>query len=131
MGKDVFVRRTRATLRAFGFRRRTLGWLVVAENGFLLVTGIVVGAVAGLVAVAPHLSGHLPWAALGGTLGLVLVFGLAAGAVVFVKILAIGCVLGAVSGYLFGIVLRRHWLPRHRLPHRAARPGFLLIWPTG
>jgi hypothetical protein len=42
LARNVIERRAElATLRAFGFRRRTLGWMVVAENGFLLVTGIV------------------------------------------------------------------------------------------
>ena len=82
LARNVIERRAElATLRAFGFRRRSLGWMVVAENGFLLITGIAVGALAGLVAVAPHLSGHLPWGALGGTLAVVLVVGLVAGAV--------------------------------------------------
>ena len=82
LARNVIERRGElATLRAFGFRRRSLGWMVVAENGFLLVIGIVVGAGAGLVAVAPHLSGHLPWVSLAGTLVVVLVVGIAAGAV--------------------------------------------------
>ncbi len=81
LARNVIERRTElATLRAFGFRRSSLGWMVVAENGFLLVTGIVIGAAAGLVAVAPHLSGHLPWNSLIGTLALVFVVGIAAGA---------------------------------------------------
>ena len=81
LARSVIERRGElATLRAFGFRRRSLAWMVVAENGFLLVTGIVVGAGAGLVAVAPHLSGHLPWKTLVGTLALVFVVGITAGA---------------------------------------------------
>lgn len=39
--------------------------------------------------------------------------GFMAGMTVFGKILIIGCLLGGVSGYLFGIVLRRHWLPQY------------------
>lgn len=31
----------------------------------------------------------------------------------FGKTLAVGLVIGAVAGYLFGIVLRRHWLPEY------------------
>ena len=81
LARNVIERRAElATLRAFGFRRGSLGWMVVAENGFLLLLGIAVGAGAGLVAVAPHLSGHLPWPALLGTLAVVFVVGIAAGA---------------------------------------------------
>ena len=71
-----------ALLRALGYRRATLGWLVLAENGFLLVLGLLMGTVAALVAVAPHLAGSgggVPWLHLLGLLGVVLVVGLAAG----------------------------------------------------
>ncbi len=64
-----------ATMRAIGFWRRALAWLVVAENGLLLVAGVAVGAVSALVAVSPHLlGGHAsaPWLSLGLTLLLVL-----------------------------------------------------------
>src|SRR5262249_28364773 len=44
-----------ALLRALGFRRSALGWLVLAENSFLLVLGLLAGAVSALLAVAPHL----------------------------------------------------------------------------
>src|SRR5260370_20978771 len=44
-----------ALLRALGFRRLTLGFLVLAENGVLLVLGLATGALSALVAVAPHL----------------------------------------------------------------------------
>jgi NhaP-type Na+/H+ or K+/H+ antiporter len=39
--------------------------------------------------------------------------GFSAGIIVFGKILAIGCLLGASGGYLFGIILRRHWVPQY------------------
>ncbi len=66
-----------ATLRAFGFRRRRLASLVVAENAFLLVIGIAIGGLAGLTAIAPRLAEtDLPWGSLGGTLLLVLALGL-------------------------------------------------------
>ncbi len=85
LARSVIERRGElATLRAFGYRRRTLAWLVVGENGFLLAVGIGIGAAAGLLAVAPHLAasaGEVPWGALAGTLALVLAVGLAAGAV--------------------------------------------------
>ncbi|GAB7022368.1 cation:proton antiporter [Salidesulfovibrio brasiliensis] len=38
---------------------------------------------------------------------------------VFSRILAIGGILGCVSGYLFGLVMRRHWIP-HYLANFAA-----------
>lgn len=60
-----------AALRAFGFRRRRLAWMVVAENGFLLLLGVGLGTLSGLLAVAPHLAaggGSLPWPPLIATL---------------------------------------------------------------
>jgi putative ABC transport system permease protein len=45
-----------ATLRAFGFRRRRIAALVVAENAFLLLLGVAAGTLSGLLAVAPHLA---------------------------------------------------------------------------
>ncbi len=85
LARNVIERRAElATLRAFGFRRRSLAWMVVAENGFLLLVGIVVGTVAGLASVAPHLAGgagEVPWGGLAGTLALVFTVGIAAGAV--------------------------------------------------
>jgi hypothetical protein len=72
-----------ALLRALGYRHSALGWLVLAENSFLLALGLSTGTLAALLAVAPHLTaegGHLPWPRLLGMLGLVLVVGLAAGA---------------------------------------------------
>ncbi|MFP5288582.1 MAG: FtsX-like permease family protein, partial [Thermoanaerobaculia bacterium] len=65
-----------ATLRAFGFRRSRIAGMVIAENGFLLLLGVAVGTVSGLLAVAPHLSGHLPWAPLLATILAVLAVGL-------------------------------------------------------
>ena len=70
-----------ATLRAFGFRRSTLSWMVLAENGVLLVAGIVIGAVAGLVASTPHLlagGAGLPWGSLLATLAVVFAVGMLA-----------------------------------------------------
>jgi hypothetical protein len=55
----------------------------LSENSFLLVLGLVVGTLAALVSVWPHLlggQGTLPWLQLAGLLGLVLTVGLAAGA---------------------------------------------------
>ncbi len=43
-----------ALLRALGFRHRALAWLVLSENGFLLMLGVGAGTMAALLAVAPH-----------------------------------------------------------------------------
>jgi ABC-type lipoprotein release transport system permease subunit len=81
--RGVWERRAElALLRALGYRRATLGWLVLAENGFLLVLGLLMGTAAALVAVAPHLAGvggGVPWAHLLALLGIVLAVGLLAG----------------------------------------------------
>jgi ABC-type lipoprotein release transport system permease subunit len=82
--RSVWERRGElALLRAVGFRRAALAWLVLAETGCLLAVGLAVGAGAALVAVAPHLLGgvgEVLWLRLLGLLGLVLIVGLAAGA---------------------------------------------------
>jgi ABC-type antimicrobial peptide transport system permease subunit len=82
--RSVWERRGElALLRALGYRHRALGWLVLAENGFLLLLGLAVGTVAALLSVAPHLvsgQGQVPVVRLLGLLLLVLVVGLASGA---------------------------------------------------
>jgi putative ABC transport system permease protein len=68
-----------ALLRAVGFRRRRIAWMVLAENGVLLLLGVGIGTVAGLLAAAPHLAaegGAIPWASLLGTLAGVVAAGL-------------------------------------------------------
>lgn len=72
-----------ALLRALGFRPGALGWLVLAENGFLLLLGLGVGTVSALLAVLPHVlagGGAVPWLRLTGLLAMVLVVGFVAGA---------------------------------------------------
>lgn len=72
-----------ALLRALGYRHRALGWLLLAENGFLLVIGLGIGAVTALLSVLPHLAsgeGSVPWLRLLGMLLLVLATGLLTGA---------------------------------------------------
>jgi putative ABC transport system permease protein len=79
--RSVWERRGELALfRALGFRRAALGWLVLAENLYLLILGLATGTIAALIAVAPHvLSGaEVRWLELAGLLGLVLVVGLAA-----------------------------------------------------
>jgi putative ABC transport system permease protein len=80
--RSVWERRGElALLRALGFRKRTLSWLIVAENGFLLVLGLAGGALSALLAVAPHLAGvggRVPWLEITGLLASVLIVGLIA-----------------------------------------------------
>lgn len=72
-----------AALRAFGYRQAVLRRMLLAENGFLLAVGIGIGAVAALLAVAPHVAaGHsIPWGSLAATMVVVFVVGLCASAV--------------------------------------------------
>jgi ABC-type antimicrobial peptide transport system permease subunit len=72
-----------ALLRALGYRHGDLGWLVLAENAFLLIAGLAAGTLAAAAAVAPQLlgaPGGVHWLGLVGLLGLVLATGLLAGA---------------------------------------------------
>ncbi len=77
--RNVLERRGElATLRAIGYRRRRLGWLVVSENAVVLVVGVLIGTVAALVAIVPHLAearASVPWASLAATLVLVIAVG--------------------------------------------------------
>ena len=73
-----------ATLRAFGFRRATLSLMLLSENGFLLLTGILIGTVSALIAVGPHLTTpgvQVPWLSLTMTLVSVLLVGIVASAI--------------------------------------------------
>ncbi len=78
--RNVIERRGElATLRAFGFRQSTLASLVLAENGFLLILGILLGAISAVVAVAPHIladASQVPWLSLSLTLVVVFVVGM-------------------------------------------------------
>src|SRR5262249_22762925 len=82
--RSVWERRGElALLRALGYRQTVLGWLMLAENGFLLVLGLGIGALTALLSVAPHLiagGGEVPVWRLLGLLILVLLVGLTAGA---------------------------------------------------
>ena len=72
-----------ALFRALGYRRSALGWLVLAENGFLLLVGIGAGAASAILAVAPHLArgaAGAPWLELALMLAGALAVGLSAGA---------------------------------------------------
>ena len=84
MVRNVIERRQElALLQAVGFSRRSISWLVLAENSFLLVFGVLIGAATALLAVAPHLLGgsaEPPWFSLSLTLAAIVAVGLTAGA---------------------------------------------------
>ncbi|HEY5884632.1 MAG TPA: FtsX-like permease family protein [Pyrinomonadaceae bacterium] len=74
-------RRELALLRAFGYNSRHFTLMVVAENAFLLLAGLVIGAVCALLAIAPvfiERGGRLPNFSLGVLLVAVLISGLIA-----------------------------------------------------
>jgi len=78
--RNVNERRTELSmLRAFGFERRSIAWMIVLENGFQLLVGLLIGAAAGFLALLPHYLDstlHLPWKSLLTTLGLVVAIGM-------------------------------------------------------
>jgi hypothetical protein len=79
-----------ALLRAAGFRRRTLVWLVMLENAVLLMAGLGCGILSALVAVAPRLmtrDASIPWPSLAVTLALIIIVGLLAGLVAAGRVL--------------------------------------------
>jgi len=78
--RNVIERRGElATLRAFGFRRASLGWLVLAENAFLLLVGLAIGAGAALIGVAPRLAQiQTSWTGLALTLATIAAVGMLA-----------------------------------------------------
>ena len=72
-----------ATLRAFGFGRRLLSRMLFLESSFLLVSGMLIGIVAGLASIFAS-QGHLPpfpWFSLTITLLFIFGFGIIANAV--------------------------------------------------
>jgi putative ABC transport system permease protein len=71
-----------ALLRAAGFRRRWLAFLVLLEHAALLIAGLAIGVIAALVAVLPQVLVRvtsLPWSSLAATLLAVLLLGLVSG----------------------------------------------------
>ena len=71
-----------ALLRAVGFPRRTVAWMVLSETCFLLILGVGVGTAAALVGVVPQQGlGNVPWTGLGATLLGTVFVGLLAAAV--------------------------------------------------
>jgi ABC-type lipoprotein release transport system permease subunit len=89
--RNIWERRGElALLRALGYARSHLGWLVLAENGFLVLMGLALGLVTALVAVTPHLlerAGSLPWLGILGLVGLILLFGIGAGVIAILSTL--------------------------------------------
>ncbi|MFM7152062.1 MAG: FtsX-like permease family protein, partial [Gemmataceae bacterium] len=81
--RSIWERRSElALLRALGWPGRTLGGLILAENGFLLVAGLLLGAGAALLSISPQLLhglGTVPWTNLGILFVVVLGVGLLAG----------------------------------------------------
>ncbi|RKU11790.1 hypothetical protein C6503_18230 [Candidatus Poribacteria bacterium] len=72
-----------ATLRAFGFRRQLLSRMLFLESCFLLAVGMLIGIVAGVVAILGS-QGHLPsfpWVSLTITLLFIFGFGIIANAI--------------------------------------------------
>ena len=72
-----------ATLRAFGFRRQLLSRMLFLESCFLLAIGMLIGIIAGLVAILGS-QGHLPsfpWVSLTITLLFIFGFGIIANAI--------------------------------------------------
>lgn len=69
MLRNVLERRREfALLRAVGFRNSGVSGLVVVENAFLLIWGLLAGTVSALLAMLPHLTStgaDVPWAAVG------------------------------------------------------------------
>ena len=63
--RSIWERRAElALLQALGYRRRTIGWLVLSENAFLLAVGLVIGSVSALLSILPQLlsgQGSVPW----------------------------------------------------------------------
>jgi ABC-type antimicrobial peptide transport system permease subunit len=79
-----------ALLRALGFSRLRLAWLVLAENLALLLLGLAAGTASALLSVAPHLVGgaaHVLWLRIGLLLLVVLATGLVAGSLAVVTTL--------------------------------------------
>lgn len=73
--RNIVERRSElGTLMALGFTRRQLVRLVTLESMLLVALGLAIGTVAGLVAVAPHLSqarADVPWPAIVSTLAVI------------------------------------------------------------
>lgn len=80
VSRNVMERRNElALLRAVGFEKRSLRWLVISEHWLLLLLGLASGVVAGLIAVLPALrspGADVPYFSLALTLSAVVLSGL-------------------------------------------------------
>ena len=85
MVRNVLERRGElALLQAVGFPAPSISWLVLAENLFLLVFGVMIGVMTASLAVLPHFLSGLaepPWLSVSVTLVSIVLVGLIAGAV--------------------------------------------------
>ena len=75
-------RRELALMRAVGYSRSAVGYTILAENTALLLIGLVIGVLAALVAIAPHIVDRpstLPWQSVGLILAAVFATGLVSG----------------------------------------------------
>jgi putative ABC transport system permease protein len=81
--RSVFERRGElALLRAAGFRRRRLAWMVLLENSLLLLAGLSIGVLAALITTVPHVlfgGATVPIGTLAILLGIVFVVGILTG----------------------------------------------------
>jgi ABC-type antimicrobial peptide transport system permease subunit len=69
-------------MRAGGFGRGRLTWMVIWENAVLLVGGLAVGCIAAMVALIPQWMPHgasVPWGTLVILLGIIAAVGMVAG----------------------------------------------------
>ena len=84
MLRNVLERQTElALLRAVGFREQSVASLVLWENAFILLWGLIAGAGSALLATSPNLlsqGADLPWLSLAGLIALVFVTGMFAAA---------------------------------------------------
>ncbi|MBL9123354.1 MAG: FtsX-like permease family protein [Planctomycetaceae bacterium] len=99
--RNVWERRGElALLRAVGFARRRLAATVLLENVLLVAGGLLLGTLAALVAILPHLWGEsaaIPWRSLAAMLGLVLAAGVLA-SVAAVRATLRAPMIGALRG---------------------------------
>ncbi len=71
-----------ALMRALGFSRAAIGWVVLAENVVVLLVGLAAGVLSAALAIAPHIAARpesIPWLSLGLTLIGVLAAGVCTG----------------------------------------------------
>ncbi len=78
--RNVMERRGElALLRAVGFSKESIGWMILIEHWLLLVLGLGIGILAGVIAVLPHILGQntqLPYFSLVVTIVAMLLFGI-------------------------------------------------------